>query len=58
MEFLSASDGGEYSIRQIPPVGKWFFYEQVLKIPTYVVFEPDWGLLEVYRLQAGRYQLE
>jgi hypothetical protein len=58
MEFLSATDGGEYSIRQIPPVGKWFFYEQVLKIPTYVVFEPDWGLLEVYRLQTGRYQLE
>jgi hypothetical protein len=58
MEFLSATDGGEYSLRQIPPVGKWFFYEQVLKIPTYVIFEPDWGLLEVYRLQAGRYVLE
>jgi Putative restriction endonuclease len=58
MEFLSATDGGEYSIRQIPPVGKWFFYEQVLQVPTYVVFEPDWGLLEVYRLQDGNYQLE
>ncbi len=58
IEFLSATDGGEYSIRQIPPVGKWFFYEQVLKIPTYVIFEPDWGLLEVYRLRGGRYELE
>ncbi|PZV07715.1 MAG: hypothetical protein DCF22_21590 [Leptolyngbya sp.] len=58
MEFLSATDGGEYSIRQIPPVGKWFFYEQVLKIPTYVVLEPDWGLLEVYRLEGDRYRLE
>ncbi len=58
MEFLSATDGGEYSIRQIPPVGKWFFYEQVLKVPTYVLFEPDWGLLEVYRLTNGRYELE
>jgi Uma2 family endonuclease len=58
MEFLSATDGGEYSIRQIPPVGKWFFYEQILKVPTYVVFEPDWGLLEVYRLQAEKYVLE
>jgi Putative restriction endonuclease len=58
MEFLSATDGGEYSVRPIPPVGKWFFYEQILKIPTYVVFEPDLGLLEVYRLQAERYQLE
>jgi hypothetical protein len=58
IEFLSATDGGEYSIRQIPPVGKWFFYEHVLKVPTYVVFEPDWGLLEVYRLTSGRYVLE
>lgn len=58
MEFLSATDGGEYSIRQIPPVGKWFFYEQVLQIPTYVLFEPDWGLLEVYRLRNDRYELE
>jgi hypothetical protein len=58
MEFLSAMDGGEYSLRQIPPVGKWFFYEQVLQMPTYVIFEPDWGLLEVHRLQAGRYVLE
>ena len=39
-------------------MGKWFFYEQVLQIPTYVVFEPDWGLLEVYRLQDDRYGLE
>ena len=58
MEFLSATDGGEYSIRQIPPVGKWFFYEQVLQVPTYIVFEPESGLLEVYRLQAGHYTLE
>jgi hypothetical protein len=58
MEFLSATDGGEYSIRQILPVGKWFFYEQVLKVPTYVVFEPDLELLEVYRLQSDRYVLE
>ncbi len=58
MEFLSATDGGEYSIRQIPPVGKWFFYEHVLKVPTYALFEPDWGLLEVYRLTNGRYELE
>jgi hypothetical protein len=58
MEFLSETDGGEYSIRQIPPIGKWFFYEQILKIPTYVVFEPELGLLEVYRLQSDRYVLE
>jgi Uma2 family endonuclease len=58
MEFISETDGGEYSIRQIPPIGKWFFYEQILKVPTYVVFEPELGLLEVYRLQSDRYVLE
>ncbi|MCY7390967.1 MAG: hypothetical protein LH647_05535 [Leptolyngbyaceae cyanobacterium CAN_BIN12] len=26
-------------------------------MPTYVIFEPDSGLLEVYRLQAKRYEL-
>ncbi len=58
IEFLSATDGGEYSIRQISPIGKWFFYEQVLQVPTYAVFEPELGLLEVYRLQSDRYVLE
>jgi hypothetical protein len=58
MEFLSATDGGEYSLRQIPPVGKWFFYEQILQVMTYVIFAPDLGLLEVYRLQSGNYTLE
>ncbi len=58
MEFISHTDGGEYSFRRISPLGKWFFYETILKIPTYIIFEPDGGLLEVYRLQAGKYQLE
>jgi hypothetical protein len=58
MEFLSDKDDEEYSVRRVPPVGKWFFYEQILKVPTYVIFEPDGGLLEVYRLKNGRYELE
>jgi Putative restriction endonuclease len=58
MEFLSATDGGEYSIRQIPPIGKWFFYEEILQVLTYGIFEPDSGLLEIYRLQSGKYGLE
>lgn len=41
MEFLSETDGGEYSHRRIPPIGKWFFYEQVIQVPTYVIFEPE-----------------
>ncbi|GAB4201601.1 MAG: Uma2 family endonuclease [Coleofasciculaceae cyanobacterium] len=58
MEFLSDTEGGEYSVKRSYPPGKWFFYEQVLKIPTYVIFEPESGLLEVYRLQEQRYELE
>ncbi len=58
MEFLSDTDGGEYSVKRTYPPGKWFFYEQILKVPTYVIFEPKTGLLEVYRLQTQRYELE
>lgn len=59
MEFLSDTEGSEYSIKPTYPPGKWFFYEQVLKVANYVIFEPETGLLEVYRLDdAGRYQLQ
>ncbi|MCP2731719.1 Uma2 family endonuclease [Limnofasciculus baicalensis] len=58
MEFLSDTDGGEYSFKRTSPVGKWFFYEQILKVPTYIIFEPASGLLEVYRWREGRYELE
>jgi hypothetical protein len=58
MEFLSETDGGEYSHRKTVPIGKWYFYEQVLQVPTYIILEPDSGLLEVYRLEDGRYSLE
>jgi hypothetical protein len=58
MEFLSDTDGGEYSSKPTHPVGKWFFYEQVLKVPTYVIFDIDGGLLEVYRRGSERYTLE
>jgi Putative restriction endonuclease len=57
MEFLSDTEGSEYSVKRTFPPGKWFFYEQILKVPTYVIFEPSTGLLEVYELQAGRYEL-
>ncbi|NJP08205.1 MAG: hypothetical protein HC866_00970 [Leptolyngbyaceae cyanobacterium RU_5_1] len=58
MEFLSETDGGEYSVKRTFPPGKWFFYEQILQVPTYVVFDPEIGLLELYRLRSGRYELE
>jgi Putative restriction endonuclease len=58
MEFLSETDGGEYSIKPTFPPGKWYFYEQVLKVPYYAIFDPSGGLLEFYQLQEGRYVLQ
>jgi Uma2 family endonuclease len=57
MEFLSDVDGNEYSVKRSFPPGKWFFYEQILQVPMYVIFEPEGGLLEFYQLQNGRYDL-
>ncbi len=57
MEFLSDVDGSEYSFKRTFPPGKWFFYEQILQVPIYVIFEPYSGLLEFYQLQNNRYEL-
>jgi Uma2 family endonuclease len=59
MEFLSATANDEYSIKPTYPPGKWFFYEQVLRVPIYALFEPAAGVLEVYQLDSsGRYQVQ
>jgi len=55
MEFLSETDGGEYSVRSTPPYGKLYFYEHILKVPTYVIFDPQNLLLDVRQLQNGQY---
>ena len=55
MEFLSETDGGEYSVRSTPPYGKLYFYEHILKVPTYVIFDPQDLLLEVRQLQDEQY---
>jgi Uma2 family endonuclease len=54
-EFLSETEGGEYSVRSTPPYGKFYFYEHILKVPTYIVFDPKELLLEVRQLQNGQY---
>lgn len=36
MEFLSDTDGTEYSVKPTYPPGKWFFYERILKVPNYI----------------------
>jgi hypothetical protein len=58
MEFISDSDGGEYSVKPTYPPGKWFFYEQILKVTIYVIFDSKVGLLEFYQLKNGRYELQ
>lgn len=56
MEFLSADDNGELSIRTLPPYGKLYIYEQILQVPTYVIYAPQRASLEVRCLQNGRYE--
>jgi len=58
LEFLSATDGGEYSIKETYPPGKFYFYERILQVPSYGIFNPQTGSLELYRLDDNqRYQL-
>jgi Uma2 family endonuclease len=58
MEFLSSEDNGELSLRATPPYGKLFFYEQILQVPTYAIYDPRTGTLEVRRLAEERYALQ
>jgi hypothetical protein len=56
LEFLSATEGTEYSMKPDNPMGKWYFYEQVLKVPYYGIFEPMSGDFQMYILnESGRY---
>ncbi|MDZ7956779.1 MAG: Uma2 family endonuclease [Aulosira sp. DedQUE10] len=50
MEFISDTEGTEYSVKPTYPPGKWFFYERILKVPNYIIFEPDSGSFEMYCL--------
>jgi len=58
MEFISISEGTEYSIAPHYPYGKWYFYEQILKVPVYVIFHPCTGVLEVYFLIDDGYRIQ
>jgi Uma2 family endonuclease len=58
MEFLSDTDGGELSIRSTPPYGKFYFYEQILQIPTYVTYDPYEPTLEVRCWENEQYVLQ
>lgn len=55
MEFLSETEGNEYSINPHYPYGKWYFYERILQVPIYTIFHPKTGELDVYRLNDTKY---
>ncbi len=57
MEFISDTEEEEYSVKPTYPYGKWFFYERILGVPIYVIFDPHEGILEVHDLANGRYEL-
>ena len=50
LEFVFDANETEYSTKPSYPPGKWFFYEQILQVPYYGLFEPDTGNFELYRL--------
>ncbi|NCJ05089.1 hypothetical protein GS597_00860 [Synechococcales cyanobacterium C] len=58
MEFLSDTEIGEYSSRPIYPYGKLYFYERILQVPTYVIFDAAVPFLEVRHLQNQQYELQ
>jgi Uma2 family endonuclease len=53
MEFLSEEETGEYSTRPTFPYGKMYFYEKILEVPLYIIFDPSDGRLEVRKLVAS-----
>jgi len=55
LEFISETEGGEYSINPHYPYGKWYFYERILQVPLYGIFQPQTSTLELYRLVNGQY---
>jgi Uma2 family endonuclease len=58
MEFLSADDYGELSVRETPPYGKLYVYECVFQVPTYVVYDPYEPGIQVRHLENGHYVLQ
>ncbi|MBE9121388.1 Uma2 family endonuclease [Tychonema sp. LEGE 07199] len=58
MEFLSNEDYSELSVRSTPPYGKLYFYEQILRVPTYVTYDPYEPKLEVRYLLNGAYETQ
>ncbi|MGC9525285.1 MAG: Uma2 family endonuclease [Limnospira sp.] len=58
LQFLSNTLQEEYSVKETYPPGTLFFYERILQVPSYGIFDLETGTLELYRLgENKRYKL-
>jgi Putative restriction endonuclease len=53
-EFVSEEPGGEWD--KTPRTGKFWVYEQGIRVPHYVIFDPWRDQLDAYQLVDGRFQ--
>jgi Uma2 family endonuclease len=56
LEFISETEGTEYSINPHYPYGKWYFYERIIQVPLYGIFQPETKTLDLFRLVEDRYE--
>jgi Uma2 family endonuclease len=56
LEFISETEGTEYSMNPHYPYGKWYFYERIIQVPLYGIFQPETKTLDLFRLVEGRYE--
>ena len=56
LEFISETEGTEYSLNPHFPYGKWYFYERIIQVPLYGIFQPETKTLDLFRLVDGRYE--
>jgi Uma2 family endonuclease len=55
LEFVSGS--GQEERDKTPYAGKFWVYEQAIRVPFYGIYEPNRASLEAYHLVEGRYHL-
>jgi hypothetical protein len=55
IEFVSGNGAEERD--KTPYQGKFWVYEQAIRVPFYAIYEVKKSLLEVYTLSEGKYQL-
>ena len=50
LEFISETEGTEYSMNPHYPYGKWYFYERIIQVPLYGIFQPETLLLRLKKI--------